>query len=60
MKITLRQNKTDTNMIEMWSKIGNMPYLMAVAHVDNFTDLVDHLDELDGETVVEMKVIDNE
>lgn len=61
MKITLKPNETDPEMIEMWTYLyEGTPSLMAVVDINNFTGLVEYLDDLDSETVVEMTVIDNE
>ncbi len=60
MIVTLKKNEVDPDMIEMWVDIDDTPSFMAIVPSYNFMDLVGHLDELDGETVIEMKVIDNE
>ncbi len=38
MNILLRPNRIDGDMIELWTKLGNKPYLMSVCHIDCFCD----------------------
>ena len=40
MNIIMKQNKFDTDMVELYTK--NKEYLIAVAHIDNFSELLNN------------------
>jgi len=58
MEITLKLNETDSEMVEMHTKLFKLNYLMGVAHIDNFVGEIGKALETSVECRVKMTLIE--